>query len=93
MLNQKYEGCLNLSKIPKNLITKNKKGESVIWVKIMPNYDGKPDQYGCEGAITIYDKENKKAIYLANLRPYDPQPQGQQSAQRAHDDAGPDLPW
>ena len=64
---QKLTGLINLSKIPKNLITKNKNDESTIWVDIVPNKDG-VDKYGNTHSIQIYDKANRKAIYLGNLK-------------------------
>ena len=56
-----------MSKIPKELITKNKNGESTIWVDIVPNRNG-ADQYGNTHSIQLYDKANRKAIYLGNLK-------------------------
>ena len=64
---QKLTGLINLSKIPKELITKNKNGESTIWVDIVPNRNG-ADQYGNTHSIQLYDKANRKAIYLGNLK-------------------------
>ena len=63
----KLTGLINLSKIPKELIVKTKKGESAIFVDIVPNKDG-ADQYGNTHSIQIYDKANRKAIYLGNLK-------------------------
>ena len=64
---QKLTGLINLSRIPKELITKNKNGESTIWVDIVPNRNG-ADQYGNTHSIQLYDKANRKAIYLGNLK-------------------------
>ena len=64
---QKLTGLINLSKISKELITKNKNGESTIWVDIVPNKNG-VDQYGNTHSIQLYDKANRKAIYLGNLK-------------------------
>lgn len=89
----KLEGCINLSKIPKQLIKKNKNGESVIWVKILPNYNDQPDKYGNTHTMTLYDAENHKAIYLANFKPWE---QSQQSAPAQPQQREPqenDLPW
>lgn len=58
---------LNLSKIPKRLITENKNGEKILWVDIVPNRGG-ADQYGNTHSIQIYDKEAGKAVYLGNLK-------------------------
>lgn len=59
---------VNLSRIPKSLITKNKNNESVIWVDIVPNRNG-ADQYGNTHSIQLYDKEAKQVIYLGNVKP------------------------
>ena len=64
---QKLTGLINLSKIPKALIVKTKKGESAIFVSVVPNKDG-VDQYGNTHSIQLYDKENRKPIYLGNLK-------------------------
>ena len=64
---QKLTGLINLSKIPKELITKNKNNESTIWVDIVPNRNG-ADQYGNTHSIQLYDKANRKPIYLGNLK-------------------------
>ena len=65
---QKLTGLLNLSRIPKGLITKNKNNESVIWVDIVPNRNG-ADRYGNTHSIQLYDKEAKQVIYLGNVKP------------------------
>ena len=64
---QKLTGLINLSRIPKELITKNKNNESTIWVDIVPNRNG-ADQYGNTHSIQLYDKANRKPIYLGNLK-------------------------
>ena len=64
----KLTGMVNLSRIPKSLITKNKNNESVIWVDIVPNRNG-ADQYGNTHSIQLYDKGNKQVIYLGNVKP------------------------
>lgn len=64
---QKLTGLINLSRIPKEIITKNKNGESTIWVDVVPNKDG-ADQYGNTHSIQLYDKANRKVIYLGNLK-------------------------
>lgn|SRR5574344_1796954 len=66
-MGHKLHGVLNLTKIPKRLITENAKGEKVLWVDIVPNRGG-ADQYGNTHSIQIYDKEAGKAIYLGNLK-------------------------
>ena len=64
----KLTGLVNLSRIPKSLITKNKNNESTIWVDIVPNRNG-ADQYGNTHSIQLYDKEHKQVIYLGNVKP------------------------
>ena len=64
----KLTGLVNLSRIPKGLITKNKNNESTIWVDIVPNRNG-ADQYGNTHSIQLYDKEAKQVIYLGNVKP------------------------
>lgn len=64
---KKLNGMLNLSKIPKELITITKSGDKAIFVDIVPNKNG-ADQYGNTHSISIYDKENRKTIYLGNLK-------------------------
>ena len=63
----KLHGLLNLSRIDKSLITKNQRGESVIWVDVIENRNG-ADQYGNTHALTIFSKESG-TIYLGNLKP------------------------
>ena len=64
----KLTGLVNLSRIPKSLITKNKNNESTIWVDIVPHRNG-ADQYGNTHSIQLYDKEHKQVIYLGNVKP------------------------
>jgi len=64
----KLRGLLNLSKIDKNLITTNAKGEKCIWIDVVENYGNQPDQYGNTHAVVLYSKETGK-IYLGNLKP------------------------
>lgn len=59
---------INLSKIDKSLITKNNKGESVVWVDILSVING-PDQYGNTHTMTMYNKDTKATTYLGNFRP------------------------
>lgn len=67
-MGSKLHGMLNLSRIPKELIVENKNGEKVVWVDILENLNG-ADQYGNTHSVSVYDKEQKKAVYLGNLRP------------------------
>lgn len=64
---EKLHGMLNLSRIPKELIVKNKNGESCIWIDVLENKSGL-DQYGNSHTVTVYDKQAKKSVYLANLK-------------------------
>lgn len=77
---EKLRGMLNLSKIDKEQIFETKKGEKAIWVDIVPNYDGQPDQYGNTHAITTWSREKGK-VYLGNLRPEEFGRQGQDQGQ------------
>lgn len=81
----KLHGLLNLSKIDKKLITKNAKGESILWCDILEVLNG-PDQYGNTHTLTIYNKETHTTIYLGNFKP---QEFGSGAAPAAKDD---DLP-
>ena len=64
---KKLTGLLNLSKIPKELIGQTKKKEKCVYIDIVPNRNG-ADNYGNTHAITLYDKNTKQTIYLANLK-------------------------
>lgn len=87
---QRLNGMMNLSRIPKELIFKNKNGESCIWVTVSENYH--PGQYGDTHAITTYDKENNRNIYLANLKPVEPK-QSDRPSEAPAQNATDDLPW
>ena len=88
---------LNLSKIDKNLITTNSKGEKVIWVDIIEKRE--PDQYGSTHYIALYNKETREKIYLGDFKPQEfgsaasapsapaPAPQGDNEGE------GEDLPF
>ena len=93
---QKLTGLLNLSRIPKGLITKNKNNESVIWVDIVPNRNG-ADQYGNTHSIQLYDKEAKQVIYLGNVKPQEFGSKGSADVANhggfAGKDDGSDLPF
>ena len=92
-MNKKLNGMLNLSRIPKNLIKKNKNGESVIWIDVMANKNG-ADPYGNTHSISVYDKDARKATYLANLKEqsFGGENIGQTLAQNNAPE-GEDLPW
>lgn len=67
----KLSGRLTLTRIPKELIQSNtdKDGnqQKFIYVDIVPNRNG-VDQYGNTHSIQLYDKANRKVIYLGNLK-------------------------
>ena len=85
----KLHGMLNLSKIDKSLITKNQRGESIIWVDILENRNG-ADQYGNTHTVTLYNKDTRETIYLGNFKP---QEFGPQSSAPAADKDDRDLPF
>ena len=90
MAKTKLRGLLNLSKIDKSLIVKNKNGESCIWVDILENLSG-PDQYGNTHTMTTYNKDTRTTTYLGNFKP---QEFGSRAAaQASHDEAHDDLPF
>ena len=92
----KLTGLVNLSRIPKSLITKNKNNESTIWVDIVPNRNG-ADQYGNTHSIQLYDKEAKQVIYLGNVKPQEFGGKGSADVANhggfAGKDDGSDLPF
>lgn len=63
---KKLTGMLRLSRILKSAIRETERGEKFIWVDIVPLKQ--PDQYGNTHTLTMYDKENNKTIYLADLK-------------------------
>lgn len=65
---EKLNGRLTLTKIPKELIQTANNGDKFIYVDIVPNRNG-ADQYGNTHAVCIYDKQNRRTIYLGNLKP------------------------
>lgn len=86
MAKTKLHGLLNLSKIDKSLIVKNKNGESCIWVDILENLSG-PDQYGNTHTMTTYNKDTRTTTYLGNFKP---QEFGKAAAPASHDEAAQD---
>ena len=66
-MSQKLHGALNLSKIPKELITTNRAGDRVLWIDIVERRS--KGQYGETHSVTCYDKNRRQAIYLADLTP------------------------
>ena len=89
----KFTGLINLSKIPKELITKNKNNESTIWVDIVPKRNG-ADQYGNTHSIQLYNKETKQIVYLGNVKPQEFGGKGgQQGGGHQSNNGSDDLPW
>lgn len=86
---QKLNGRLSLSKIPKELIQTSQNGDKFIYVDIVPNRNG-ADQYGNTHSISVYDKQNRKPIYLGNLKP---QEFGGQGGNGGGHSNGVDLPF
>lgn len=89
----RLNGALNLSRIPKNLIRENSKGEKILYVNVNENY--RPGQYGDTHTITCYDKENNRNVYLANLKPVEPK-QGDtpsEAPRQAAQNGSDDLPF
>lgn len=64
---QKLTGMLNLSKIPKNLLYTTKHGDKAIFIDIVKKKDG-ADQYGNTHTICLYDKDERKNIFLGDLK-------------------------
>lgn len=87
-------GSINLTKLTnecKAFVTKNKKGESILWLDVIELKT--PSQYGDTHAIGVYNKETKSTIYLGNLREKE---FGATSAPEAQSNNAPednDLPW
>lgn len=63
----RLKGFLRLSRIPKSLVQESKNGEKGVWISIAERRE--KGQYGDTHTMTIWDAENGKAIYIADLRP------------------------
>lgn len=87
---QKLNGRLSLSKVPRELIQTSQNGDKFIYVDIVPNRNG-ADQYGNTHSISVYDKQNRKPIYLGNLKPQEFGGQGGNGG--GHSNGSDDLPW
>jgi len=72
---QLLSGVLNLSRIPKNLIQTNSKGEKILYIDLAERQT--PGQYGDTHYIKVWDKESRQSYYIADLKPRE---FGQQSA-------------
>lgn len=63
----RLKGRLVLSRIPKDLVQVGKNGEKFIWISVAERRE--VGQFGDTHTITVWDAENRKAIYIADLRP------------------------
>ena len=91
----KITGMLNLSKIPKNLLFTTKHGDKAIFIDIVKKKDG-ADQYGNEYTICLYDKENRKNIFLGDMKTQEFGNGGgssSASSPASQDEASDDLPF
>ena len=98
----KITGMLNLSRIPKNLLFTTKHGDKAIFIDIVKKKDG-ADQYGNEYTICLYDKENRKNIFLGDMKtqefgnggsaPASAPAGGHAGAPASQDEASDDLPF
>lgn len=64
---KKLTGMLNLSKIPRDLIYKTKNGDKAIFIDIVEKRDG-ADRFGNTHTICLYDKVNRKNIFLGDMK-------------------------
>lgn len=62
-----YTGVINLSKIPKELIKKNRNGESIIYADFSERRS--PSLYGDTHYLKVYDSTNRQQIYIGDFRP------------------------
>lgn len=67
-------GYINLSKIDKELIQTNAKGEKILWLDLY-TYDS-PDQYGNMACLRTYNSRTREKAYIANFRKKDIQGHG-----------------
>ena len=88
----KLHGRINLSRIDKDLITANQKGEKFIWVDILEKRDG-ADQYGNTHTMTLYNKDTRQKIYLGDFKPVEFGQVSQGTASAASVQESDDLPW
>lgn len=89
----RLKGRLILSRIPKSLVQVGKTGEKFIWISIAERRE--KGQYGDTHTMTVWDAENKKAIYIADLRPdeYESKPAAAAPAATNTNEGGDDLPF
>lgn len=60
-----YSGIINLSKIPKDLIKKNRNGDSVIYVDFAERKT--PSPYGTTHYLKIYDVTNRQSVFIGDF--------------------------
>lgn len=63
---KKLNGRIDLAKIPRKLIYESQGNNQYVYIDIVPNKNG-IDQYGRTHAVTVFDKESGKPIYIGNL--------------------------
>ena len=92
-MGKKLTGMLNLSKIPRDLIYKTKKGDSAIFIDIVEKRDG-ADQFGNTHTICLYDKESRKNIFLGDMKEQEFGNRGGSApASASANDGSDDLPF
>jgi hypothetical protein len=64
---KKLTGALNLSRIPKECIFIKANGDKCIYIDVLERKT--PDAYSNTHTITVYDRANRQAVYLADLKP------------------------
>lgn len=95
-MSQRLKGFLRLSSIPKELVQTTNQGLKGVYISVSELRE--PSKFGATHTITIWDKEAKKAIYIADLKPdewSDPEHvKNSPAAQMAKTDEGKDdLPF
>lgn len=88
---KRLNGFLRLSKIPKAQVTTTKGGEKGIYVTIQELKE--PSKYGATHALTMWDSYNKRAIYLADLKPKDWEDKRTENSHQPNSEEGVDLPF
>ena len=62
----KLSGRLNLSLIPKDLIQTAQDGSKFVWIDVLEKLN--PGKYGETHTITVYNKNARQTVYLADLK-------------------------
>lgn len=63
---KKLTGPLNLSRIPKECITTNRNGDKILWLDVIKKK--MVDGYGNSHTISIWDRNARTTVYLADLK-------------------------